>query len=77
MEQVVDKMEEWFRQGGSDGFIVQPSYLPGSLDEFATLAIPELQRRGIFHRDYDGETLRDGLGLPRPESRYRLTRPTP
>lgn len=77
VEQVVDKMEEWFRQGGSDGFIVQPSHLPGSLDEFATLAIPELQRRGLFHRDYDGETLRDGLGLPRPESRYRLARQTP
>jgi len=29
--------------------------------------VPELQRRGLFRRDYEGPTLRDHLGLPRAE----------
>jgi hypothetical protein len=30
-----------------------------------------LQRRGLFRTEYEGKTLRDNLGLPRPVSRYR------
>ena len=44
--------------------------LPGGLDDFVTLVIPELQRRGLFRTEYTGRTLRDHLGLPRPPSRY-------
>jgi hypothetical protein len=54
-----------------DGFNVMPPYLPGALDEFVTLIIPELQRRGLFRTEYEGRTLRENLGLKRPESRYR------
>jgi hypothetical protein len=25
-----------------------------------------VQRRGLFHKDYSGKTLRENLGLPRP-----------
>ena len=32
--------------------------------------VPLLQRKGIFRRDYDGTTLREHYGLPRPVSRY-------
>jgi alkanesulfonate monooxygenase len=32
--------------------------------------VPELQRRGIFRREYEGTTLRENLGLPRPENRF-------
>jgi hypothetical protein len=63
-------MEEWFVNEGCDGFNVLPPYLPGSLDDFVELVIPELQRRGIFRTEYTGTTLREHLGLPRPESRY-------
>lgn len=70
-QQVADVMEEWFRKEAADGFIVQPSYLPGGLDDFVELVIPELQRRGLFRREYEGRTLRDNLGLRRPASRYR------
>ena len=45
-----------------------PVYLPGALDDFVDLMIPELQRRGLFRKDYEGRTLRDRLGLRRPES---------
>ncbi len=67
---VADRMEEWFDAGGCDGFIVQPPYSPGAAADFVDLVIPELQRRGLFRKDYEGTTLRDHLGLARPASRY-------
>jgi alkanesulfonate monooxygenase SsuD/methylene tetrahydromethanopterin reductase-like flavin-dependent oxidoreductase (luciferase family) len=70
-EQIADVMEEWFRSEACDGFNVMPPYLPGALDDFVTLVIPELQRRGLFRTEYEGKTLRENLGLQRPESRYR------
>jgi N-acetyl-S-(2-succino)cysteine monooxygenase len=42
-----------------------PAYFPGAFDDFVNLVVPELQRRGLFRRDYSGPTLRDHLGLPR------------
>jgi alkanesulfonate monooxygenase len=70
-EHIVDVMEEWFRSEACDGFNVMPPYLPGALDDFVTMVIPELQRRGLFRTEYEGTTLRENLGLKRPESRYR------
>ena len=67
---IADEMENWFLGGAIDGFLIQPPYLPGGLDEFVATVIPELQRRGIFRRSYSGRTLRENLGLPRPASRY-------
>jgi hypothetical protein len=66
-------MEEWFESEACDGFNIMPPYLPGALDDFVELVIPELQRRGLFRTEYEGRTLRENLGLPRPESRYRKT----
>src|SRR5262245_53092513 len=73
-EHVADVMEEWFRTDACDGFNVMPPYLPGALDDFVTLVIPELQRRGLFRTEYEGTTLREHLGLKRPESRHRAIR---
>ena len=58
-------------QSQADGFNVMPPYLPGALDDFVALVIPELQRRGLFRTEYSGRTLREHLGLPRPPSRYQ------
>lgn len=69
-EQVVDLMEEWFRNGGADGFNILPANLPNGLQDFVDFVIPELQRRGLFRTEYEGTTLRDHLGLARPASRY-------
>ena len=63
---VADTLEQWFVEGAADGFNVMPPYLPGSLDAFVDKVVPELQRRGLFRRAYQGRTLRDHLGLPRP-----------
>jgi FMN-dependent oxidoreductase (nitrilotriacetate monooxygenase family) len=67
---IADQMEEWLVTEGSDGFTVQFPYLPGGLDDFVERVVPELQRRGIFRRDYEGKTLRENLGLPRPKNQF-------
>lgn len=63
---VADALQAWFEQGGADGFNIMPPTLPGGLDDFARLVVPELQRRGLFRTRYEGRTLRDHLGLARP-----------
>ncbi len=67
---IADQMEEWLVTEACDGFNVMFPYLPGGLDDFVDRVVPELQRRGIFRREYEGKTLREKLGLPRPENRF-------
>ena len=67
---IADQMQEWLETGASDGFNVMFPYLPGGLDDFVNLVVPELQRRGLFRTEYEGKTLRENLGLPRPENRF-------
>ncbi len=69
-ESLVDEMEHWFLSYGCDGFLIQPSHLPGGLKDFVEMVVPELQARGLFRTEYEGRTLRENLGLPRPASRY-------
>jgi alkanesulfonate monooxygenase len=69
-ETIADEMEEWLETRGSDGFNVMFPYLPGGLDDFVDRVVPELQRRGLFRKEYEGTTLRDHLGLPRPKNRF-------
>ena len=67
---IADQMGEWLVSEASDGFNVMFPYLPEGLDDFVDCVVPELQWRGIFRREYEGKTLRENLGLPRPENRY-------
>src|ERR1700689_3282745 len=67
---IADQMEAWLVGEGSDGFNVMFSHLPGGLDDFVDKVIPELQRRGIFRREYEGGRLRKTLGLPRPQNPF-------
>lgn len=69
--QIADQLESWFLGGAADGFNVMAPYLPGGLKDFVDLVVPELQRRGLFRKEYAGTTLRDHLGLKRPVSRYQ------
>jgi alkanesulfonate monooxygenase len=66
---IADEMEEWIETEASDGFTIMFPYLPGGLDDFCDRVVPELQRRGLYRRDYEGATLRENLGLPRPPNR--------
>lgn len=72
---VADEMEEWLETEASDGFTIHFPYLPGGLDDFCQKVIPELQRRGLFRKEYEGTTLREHLGLPRPENRFFVREP--
>ena len=54
-------------RGGSDGFTLQPTTLPRSLELFVDHVVPILQRRGLHRTEYTGTTLRDHLGLARPK----------
>ncbi|MGC2415437.1 MAG: LLM class flavin-dependent oxidoreductase [Stellaceae bacterium] len=67
---IVDQMEEFFLGNACDGFNIMFPYVPGGLDDFVDQVVPELQRRGLFRRQYEGRTLRENLGLPRPENRF-------
>ncbi len=67
---IADAMEEWLTTDACDGFNIMFPFLPPGLDDFVDHVVPELQRRGIFRRDYEGRTLRENLGLPRPDNRF-------
>ena len=67
---IADGLEQWFTAGAADGFNILPLTFPGGLRDFVDLVVPELQRRGLFRTDYEGRTLRENLGLPRPVNRW-------
>jgi FMN-dependent oxidoreductase (nitrilotriacetate monooxygenase family) len=71
--QVADQMEDWYKSKACDGFNIMTPVLPRSLNEFVDLVIPELQRRGIFRKEYTGKTLRENMGLPMPQNPYFKT----
>lgn len=62
-EEIVDQMEIWLEAGVADGFNLMPPTLPGSLEDFVELIVPEMQKRGIFRKRYEGHTFREHLGL--------------
>jgi len=67
---IADQMEEWLYSAACDGFNIMFPWVPGGLDDFVDRVVPELQRRNLFRRGYEGKTLRENLGLPRPENRF-------
>ena len=71
---IADALEEWFVAGACDGFNVLPPTFPRDLNEFCDGVVPELQRRGLFRKEYEGQTLRENLGLPYPVNRHAAAR---
>ncbi|ORW93438.1 monooxygenase [Mycobacterium sp. IEC1808] len=70
--QVADQMAEWFDSGACDGFVLAATHMPGAFEDVVRMVVPELQRRGLFRTRYEGSTLREHLGLSRPEARRRV-----
>jgi FMN-dependent oxidoreductase (nitrilotriacetate monooxygenase family) len=66
-EAIANEMELWFREGGADGFNLMPALMPSDLEDFNTLVLPILRQRGVVKTAYIGHTLRENLGLARPE----------
>jgi alkanesulfonate monooxygenase SsuD/methylene tetrahydromethanopterin reductase-like flavin-dependent oxidoreductase (luciferase family) len=67
--EVADALEEQFAAPTCDGFVVAATHVPGGYADFVEHVVPELQRRGLFHTEYAGATLRENLGLSRPAVR--------
>lgn len=65
-KEIADRMEQWFVERACDGYVVGGTHTPGTFEDFVRFVVPELQRRGVFHREYSGATLRENLGLPHP-----------
>lgn len=72
-EQVAEGLANWFIQGATDGFIVRGG-TPTAFDDFVAQVIPLLQARGIYRKAYEGETLRENLGLAEPENQFAVQR---
>jgi len=66
-KEVADRLEQWFAERACDGFVLSATHVPGAYEDFVAFVVPELQRRGLFRKDYTGRTLRENLGLPVPE----------
>jgi hypothetical protein len=75
-EEIADYIEAWLRAGASHGFNIQSPFLMQQLHAFVELVVPELKRRGLFRTEYEGSTLREHLGLSRPESQFASTERT-
>ncbi|MEY3731027.1 MAG: hypothetical protein RLZZ57_1783 [Pseudomonadota bacterium] len=67
---IADEMQAWLEAEACDGFNIMFPTIPGGVEDFVRLVVPELQRRGIFRREYEGTTLRDHLGLPHPKNQF-------
>lgn len=67
---IADTMQSWLETGAADGFNIMFPTVPAGLDDFVAHVIPELRRRRLFREDYEGTTLREHLGLPRPENQF-------
>ena len=65
-KEVADRLEEWFAAPACDGFVLSATHVPGAYEDFVRHVVPELQRRGLFRRAFDGTTLRENLGVPVP-----------
>jgi alkanesulfonate monooxygenase len=74
-KQVADYMEDWYSSKACDGFIIGGAVMPRGLNDFVDLVVPELQRRGIFRKEYEGTTLRDNLGLATPKNPHFMIGP--
>jgi FMN-dependent oxidoreductase (nitrilotriacetate monooxygenase family) len=73
-KEISDRLEQWFVERACDGFVISATHVPGAYEDFVRFVVPELQRRGLFRRDYAGKTLRENLGLPIPPvSSWRRT----
>ena len=68
--QVADTMQAWFEAGAADGFMMSSSVLPDGFNDFIDHVLPILKQRGLFRTEYESDTLRGNLGLPKPMNRY-------
>ena len=67
-EKVADQVQQWYEQGAMDMLILRQDH-PHGLRDFVELVVPILQERGIFRTEYESDTLRGNLEIPKPAFR--------
>jgi FMN-dependent oxidoreductase (nitrilotriacetate monooxygenase family) len=60
---VAEQMADVVGSGAADGFVVSPAFLPDTFEDFVDAVVPILQQKGLVRGDYQGNTLRDHLGM--------------
>ena len=70
-------MEDWYVNKACDGFIIGGAVMPRGLSDFVDLVVPELQKRGLYRKEYEGKTMRENLGLVTPENPFFKTSSMP
>ncbi|HTE82784.1 MAG TPA: nitrilotriacetate monooxygenase, partial [Reyranella sp.] len=73
-QSIADDLHEWLEAGACDGFNLLFAHYPKPLEEWVTMVIPELQRRGLFRTEYESTTFRGNLGVPIPHNRFAKNR---
>ncbi len=75
---VADLLQEWVEDTDVDGFNLAYAITPESFEDAVDLLVPELQKRGVYKKDYRHGTLREKLfghgprlEAPHPGARYR------
>jgi alkanesulfonate monooxygenase len=71
---IADTFEDWYGSKACDGFVMSMPTMPMALRTFVETVIPELQRRGLFRKEYSGTTLRENMGLRIPPDPFAVTR---
>ncbi|MGW0039304.1 NtaA/DmoA family FMN-dependent monooxygenase [Gordonia sp. NPDC003376] len=66
-ETIAHTINRFVQDDVADGFILVPHIVPGGLDRFVDDVVPVLQDLGVYRTEYEGTTLRDHLGLARPQ----------
>jgi len=72
---VAAAIADWFESRAADGLNLRFRTIE-DLERFAGDVVPLLQKRGVFRTEYEGDTLRENLGLPFPVNRYTRERQT-
>ena len=67
-QRIADQLEAWAEMADLDGFNLAYAVMPETFVDVVEHLVPELQRRGLFHMDYEGPTLRENMGLPIPRA---------
>jgi FMN-dependent oxidoreductase (nitrilotriacetate monooxygenase family) len=66
--EIADEFQSWVDETGIDGFNLAYAVTPETFVDIVDLVVPELQRRGVYKREYAPGTLREklfGQGLAR------------
>ncbi|MFT8320846.1 MAG: LLM class flavin-dependent oxidoreductase [Bacillus sp. (in: firmicutes)] len=69
-EQVANQLITWIDGGAADGFIFGAPILGSGLSDLIEHIIPILEERGYYNKAYEGETLRENLGIAYKKNQF-------